>query len=61
MMPPPELRVMEEEVGKRLSAITDVKRVGPNLMVCSDGFDDHEFTRKARPTAATRDQVHWMN
>jgi len=61
MMPPPQLRVLEEEVGRRLSAITEVKKVGSNLMISSDGFDDHEFTRKARPSAATRDQVHWMN
>ena len=61
MMPPPEMRVLEEEVGRRLSSITDVKRVGSNLMVSADGFDDHEFTRKARPSAASRDQVHWMN
>jgi len=56
----PELQNFESTVSTMLGTINGIERDGASLMV-TFGDTTNRFVRAARPSAATKDDINWMN
>ena len=56
----PELENFEKTVSNNLGSIDGIVREGPDLVVSFDGAAK-KFFRAAKPSAAAKEDISWMN